>query len=453
MEVIDQPSSGGEVLVVVMASLEIAGGNSLRLRGERPVVFLIEGDASIRGTIDASAEGSVAGPGGSGLCATGEGSAGANASGSASGAGGGSGGGFGSEGGDGGDSSSGSAVTGGATAGTSTLTPLRGGCPGGAGGTGTSVAPGGGGGGAIQLAVAGTLELRGVIVASGGGGQPGNGTSGGGGGGGSGGAILIEAAEVAASPSAVLAANGGGGGGGKSRSSTAPAPVAGADGVAGTATAAGGGSPAADGAGGGGAAVATGPATDGAAGSYSVSGNGYGGGGGGGGGVGRIVLRGAETCAPSGVYSPATTVLCEACGTCPRAPGISCVADEIGDERFYHCSYTLSWSIARSLCQGVGLDLATIGSQEVNDYLVSRLPVGVWFWFGANDSAEEDDWRWSADDSQFWSGNEDGDPVDGAFSAWRSTDPSGTGDCGRLSNAGWDDASCSDSLGFVCGEP
>lgn len=105
-------------------------------------------------------------------------------------------------------------------AGTSTLTPLRGGCPGGASQSDTGVHQylyGAFGGGAVQISSSDSIEVTGSIDASGALGilETFQGTGGDinvGGGGGAGGAILLEAPTVTLGPTAVLNAAGGLGG-------------------------------------------------------------------------------------------------------------------------------------------------------------------------------------------------------------------------------------------------
>jgi hypothetical protein len=59
--VVLQQSGGPAVIVLPVTSLAVAGGSSLRLTGSRPVVFAVFGNATIAGTIDASASGTTPG--------------------------------------------------------------------------------------------------------------------------------------------------------------------------------------------------------------------------------------------------------------------------------------------------------------------------------------------------------------------------------------------------------
>lgn len=266
-------------LVLAFEDLEIAGNNTLRFIGQRPVIVVSLKDIRVFGAIDARA-------GAQACVGNGAGGNGSSGSGWQSGGGGG---GFGSAGARGGHAGSAQTGTGGAVNG---ATGLRGGCPGGRGGN-NGDAPGSGGG-AIQLVARQTLFLGGVINAPGEGG-PGGGAFQAGGGGGSGGAIFLEAERLIAT-NGVLACNGGGGGqqtvnnrGDDGQASANPAPGGGAGGVI-------------AGQGGNGAAGTTAATAGGDASALNF-------GGGGGGGVGRIHINVATLCdlGPPVVISPPAT--------------------------------------------------------------------------------------------------------------------------------------------------
>jgi hypothetical protein len=210
-----QTTAGGpQVVILRAASFNVASGTTLRLIGPYPVIFAVQGNATIAGVIDASANGLVPGPGGNLSCAL---SAGENGDGGFDvlGSSGGGGGGFGSAGGLGGTGNYGTPGEGGVVRGSMSLSPLLGGCPGGLGGDwDDDDCPDdtvGAGGGAFQVSVAGTLSVTGILRANGGAGVLGCGNAGGGSGGGSGGSILLEASQLQTA-TAVLIANGGAGG-------------------------------------------------------------------------------------------------------------------------------------------------------------------------------------------------------------------------------------------------
>jgi hypothetical protein len=204
----------GGVQVFVFRSLSVAG--TLRITGDEPVAFIVDGDVMITGTIDASADGWMGGPGGlfgydeddSDSC-TGAGNSGASPT---PGAGGG---GHYNTGGVGGSTTVASGSTGGATTGTVDLQPLRGGCAGGYV-LESEMSYGGGGGGGLQITSRTRISLTSLaaIDASGGGANlASSGTSArGGGGGGSGGSILLEAPQVTIEGAGVAVSTKGGGG-------------------------------------------------------------------------------------------------------------------------------------------------------------------------------------------------------------------------------------------------
>jgi len=85
---------------------------------------------------------------------------------------------------------------------------------------------------------------------------------------------------------------------------------------------------------------------------------------------------------------------------------------------------------------------------------------------GASDAEDEGEWFWIGG-SAFWDGDEDGEPVDGAFASWSPGRPNnGTGDVvqencavlivheGQDGVAGaWNDVRCTQVQPFVCEAP
>jgi hypothetical protein len=203
------------VAVFRFSTLTISG--AIKLRGPRPIAFVVTGALTINALIDVQGDCMTknAGPGGSAggnAHSNGSGTGGGNAgTGSHNNATGGGGGGFGASGGGGGNGMSITGPSGGTTYGNLGMTLVGG--SGGAGGGGGAGGVGGGGGGAFQIAANGTIlfAATGGINAGGCGGKAG---ADGGGAGGSGGALLIEAPVVHLGTTAILAVNGGGGAGG-----------------------------------------------------------------------------------------------------------------------------------------------------------------------------------------------------------------------------------------------
>lgn len=245
-------SANGDAIAVATATVQQAGGPTLRVLlarsftmdgvrvvGSLPVAFVAREEITIRGVLDASADGATPGPGAQACNGAGAGGApgtgffehppGSNSGGypdfvwGVAGAGGG---GFGSAGGDGGVRVADYAVgAGGSSSGQPSLVPLRGGCPGNNGSTTEYPTYLGAGGGAVQLVAGRKIHLatagatKGIVHVGGGGGragvlgrdigQPIRGSAGGG----SGGGILFEAPSVVLDDGAGMLAAGGGGGG------------------------------------------------------------------------------------------------------------------------------------------------------------------------------------------------------------------------------------------------
>jgi hypothetical protein len=203
--VVPQGAAGVDVLAFAGTGLSIAPGVFIRIVGQRPAVFLIHGDATIRGEISlravtsqlrgAGADTPACGRGGVGQMTPREG---------------GGGGGFLDLGGHGAGGTM-PGMNGGAANGTPDLVPLRGGCSGGFGWLGVD---GGFGAGALQVSASGAFSLLDGGLGAGGLGGAGGLLEGGGGGGGSGGAFLLQASTITVINSTITANGGGGGEGG-----------------------------------------------------------------------------------------------------------------------------------------------------------------------------------------------------------------------------------------------
>lgn len=265
---IAQPGGISEAVLVAFSDLDVGLDASVRLQGDRPVIFAATGNVRVLGELLTQAGASTCADGGAG--------------GPRNGSNGGGGGGFGSLAGEGGNTGG----VAGIVNGEATLVPLRGGCPGGGGTRG---------GGALQLSAAGNLTVTGTIAAAGRGGAGGPNVGGGGNGAGSGGGILLEGLFVLVGPTGAVTANGGAGGEGGGLFLDGENGESGESRSADVAT--GGTSTSFGGSGGNGAAGST-AATPG---SDSTSG-----GGGGGAGVGRVRINAVTGCSLGGtsVLSP-----------------------------------------------------------------------------------------------------------------------------------------------------
>ncbi|HET7505184.1 MAG TPA: hypothetical protein VFK02_29400 [Kofleriaceae bacterium] len=220
------PQPGGSaVCLIYVSNASIAAAGSLTVTGSRPLAIASTSTITIAGTLDVGSRGTQVGPAADStacmFAAIPELDPG--------GAGGGAGGTFTLAGGDGGQGDDddsrgqdGKALPG--RHGTSaTITVLRGGCRGQAGGDeSTDVGAGNGGsgghsGGALYLVARQSITIPGTIRATGARGEGGQ-TQSGGGGGGSGGLVVIEAPTITVAGQ--ISANGGGGGQGGGRVGT-----------------------------------------------------------------------------------------------------------------------------------------------------------------------------------------------------------------------------------------
>ena len=135
-----------------------------------------------------------------------------------------------------------------------------------------------------------------------------------------------------------------------------------------------------------------------------------------------------------------------------------------GNGHFYEIvNQSLDWSqakvaaAARTVNGATGY-LATVTTQEENDYISPRLSGDGWI--GASDSetegASENDWQWVTGPetgTSFWAGLSDGAPVNGLYSNWvDGVEPNNSGneDCAQFysNGSGWNDLPCE---GFTLG--
>ena len=215
---IDVTGKAGTINVWLVTTMNLNGGQTLRVVGTKPFGIVASDKITIDGLLDGRSSSVLRGAGSldAGACGTATPAAPPAHVGGAAGGGGGA---FQGAGGHGGDSDSNEGGSQGANGGVSQPSPSgpRGGCPGSRGGnTGGSQTggPAGDGGGAIYLVSQTFVEIHaaGQLNAGGAGGQGGRNIDGGGGAGGSGGMIILEGPMVKVD--GTLAANGGAGGGG-----------------------------------------------------------------------------------------------------------------------------------------------------------------------------------------------------------------------------------------------
>lgn len=126
----------------------------------------------------------------------------------------------------------------------------------------------------------------------------------------------------------------------------------------------------------------------------------------------------------------------------------------------------ISWNDAKTAAEGMTYGgangyLATITSQAEHNFILERINQSGWI--GASDADSEEDnnegvWRWATGPEagdQFWAGDENGTPFNGAFANWNEGEPNDSGenedgeDCAQISFSGsngqWNDLECDSS--------
>jgi hypothetical protein len=104
--------------------------------------------------------------------------------------------------------------------------------------------------------------------------------------------------------------------------------------------------------------------------------------------------------------------------------------------------------------------LARIDDAPENNWVHSMIPAAdqsnnntaVWRWLGGNDLVTVSDWRW--DDGQaFWSGGNNGSPVNGAYTNWSPTEPTNPSNkclAMQASVGTWYNLDCTVARPYVC---
>jgi hypothetical protein len=145
-------------------------------------------------------------------------------------------------------------------------------------------------------------------------------------------------------------------------------------------------------------------------------------------------------------------------GVCPNR----CTGQEWGGHGYMICDSTSnSFEPSEVLCEGQGMQLASIDSQAENDFLTAALvPFNTrGAWIGGSALAVANEWRWM-DGTQFWSGGAtpSGSAVNGAYTNWGSGQPDGYAAGGRLgapcvtlsAQGTWSDEACNLFLPSAC---
>lgn len=123
------------------------------------------------------------------------------------------------------------------------------------------------------------------------------------------------------------------------------------------------------------------------------------------------------------------------------------------------CIGTKDYSHAQEACAAQNMRLAWLETEAENTAVskkVAALSKDAEVSFGANDLDNEGHWEWDGG-RQFWNGDENGQPVDGLFSAWTEGTPNDENndeDCAVLmsATASWGDRSCTAKYAYLCEE-
>lgn len=150
----------------------------------------------------------------------------------------------------------------------------------------------------------------------------------------------------------------------------------------------------------------------------------------------------------------------------PTLPADHCAGNaHYHDGSWYHfCTDGQAlWADARSLCEDAGGHLAAIESAEEQQHVVEHPDFTASFWFGANDIQDEGEWHFATSEGlsagvHFWSGDENGSAVGGAYENWRRDeaqpdDSSPDVDCGFIYGGGnpkWGAFGCESNGAFIC---
>jgi hypothetical protein len=149
----------------------------------------------------------------------------------------------------------------------------------------------------------------------------------------------------------------------------------------------------------------------------------------------------------------------ERCAPDLCAPDDNCRFASTASSAYYFCDTPRTWVGARDRCESRSyLQLASIEDSDEDDFLFYE----VWMdknWISGNDRDEEGTFVWATGQVFFRGDEEDGRPVDGAYTNFDPSEPNNTGlgiggqpDCLILwsENDNWADANCNDPHPFVC---
>jgi hypothetical protein len=143
-------------------------------------------------------------------------------------------------------------------------------------------------------------------------------------------------------------------------------------------------------------------------------------------------------------------------GVCPAAC-VGFVIEAGATEGYMYCTSREDFSHAREACGTQAMRLVWLQSMTENQAVSEQLRAlgdDTEVLIAATDQAREGDWVWYGG-PLFWKGNQNGNPVNGAFVAWAPGVPDSFGgneDCAILNPMleRWSDRSCSADFAYLC---
>lgn len=144
--------------------------------------------------------------------------------------------------------------------------------------------------------------------------------------------------------------------------------------------------------------------------------------------------------------------LCGSSSQCTK-PDTLCTFAQRAGTPYWFCENDRLYTDARGRCQNVGMDLAVIESAGEDSFVTSNADEHSFL--GGSDEAVEGTWRWLPTAARFWTGDEAGAAVGGAYTNWESGEPSdslGSHDCVAKSSIDgkWESHSCTVHDAYVC---
>jgi hypothetical protein len=136
-----------------------------------------------------------------------------------------------------------------------------------------------------------------------------------------------------------------------------------------------------------------------------------------------------------------------------------CQTKTFGGHDYVFCNVNLAWGVARDNCASIGMFLVRVDDSAESQWVYDNVydtPPRQGVWIGANDIAQEGEWRWP-DGTLFWLGDSSGSAQNGAFVAWYPMQPSGQEprDCGAMdgNTLGWYALDCTIPQPYACETP